>query len=161
MYYLWKSGLPQQGCGYSSYFRGSPYLFSPRTHTRCLRYVTRTTFIMVKKKNGFIGIFTRRKKKKCYRCKFKTNKLNAQLGHVCFVFFCFSFSLSTVCPFLPGGGGKKTLLMLYACMSSARRPSLLVSSEELGVLEARHRLEGSPCLVQCQESFKSSSLSPF
>lgn len=115
----------------------------------------------MKKKNGFIGIFTRRKKKKCYRCKFKTNKLNAQLGHVCFVFFCFSFSLSTVCPFLPGGGGKKTLLMLYACMSSARRPSLLVSSEELGVLEARHRLEGSPCLVQCQESFKSSSLSPF
>lgn len=45
-----------------------------------------------------------KEKKKRYRCKFKTNKLNAQLGHVCFVFFCFYFSLSTVCPFLLGGG---------------------------------------------------------
>lgn len=81
-----------RGCGYLFFFSfsRSPSLLLQKRGAGGIKHVTRTTLRLVRnKKNNNLGVFTENGagKKKKYRCKCQTNKLNAQLGHFTVFFF--------------------------------------------------------------------------
>lgn len=138
MYYLWKSGLPHQGCGYSSYFRGYIYLF-PLAPTRGADGAWQEQLLLWwrKKKRTYRNFHE--EEKKSYRCKFKTNKLNAQLGHVCFV-FAFLFIIDSVSLFC-WEGGEKTPMIIVCMHVVCPTPQSLCFFQRIGSRGGTPRIE--------------------